>query len=104
MDVAPLIREIRALPEGDQRTILETLQVYLDDEPFEIPDYHRQLISERIRRRDADLARGEPVEFIQVMAASDAAEVNRLLDLDDAGELKGDPLDIVKNRWQYRAR
>jgi hypothetical protein len=60
MDVPTLIREIRALPPGDRRRVWE----------------------EAVRPDG-------PVEFTDVMSDADAREVNRLLDLADAGQLGG---------------
>jgi len=66
MDVPTLIREIKALPVADKRALLEALEDDLaDDEPFELPDYHRELIAERVRLRDADPTRGEPWDVVR---------------------------------------
>ena len=73
MDVPTLIREIKALPVGERRRVWE----------------------EAVRPDG-------PVEFTDVMSEADALEVNRLLDLADAGRLGGDPLDVVKARWRDR--
>ena len=72
MDVATLIREIKALPPDDRRKVWEAVR----------PD--------------------GPVDFADLMSEVDAAEVNRLLDLADAGQLGGDPLEVVKARWRSR--
>ena len=72
MDVPTLIREIQALSPDDRRRVWEAVR----------PD--------------------EPIEFADVMSEDDAREVNRLLDLADAGGLGGDPLDVVKARWRAR--
>ena len=73
MDVATLIREIKALSPDDRRRVWEAVR----------PD--------------------GPVEFADVMSEADAREVNRLLDLADAGQLGGDSLEVVKARWRGRA-
>ena len=73
MDVQTLIREINALSPEDRRRVWEAVRPH------------------------------EPVPFTEVMNEDDAAEVNRLLDLDDAGQLGGDPLEVVKARWRGRA-
>ena len=72
MDVATLIRAIKALSPDDRRRVLDAVR----------PD--------------------GPVGFEDVMSEEDAREVNRLLDLADAGQLAGDPLDVVKARWRNR--
>jgi hypothetical protein len=72
MDVATLIREIKALPAEDRRRVWEAVR----------PE--------------------EPVDFAAVMNDDDAAEVHRLLDLADADQLGGEPLEIVKARWRNR--
>ena len=59
MDVATLIREIKALPPDERRQVWKAVR----------PD--------------------GPVEFADVMSEADAAEVNRLSDLADAGQLGG---------------
>jgi hypothetical protein len=66
MDVPTLIREIKALPAADKRALLEALQDDLagNGEPFEVPDYHRELIAERVRLRDADPGRGESWDVV----------------------------------------
>jgi putative addiction module component (TIGR02574 family) len=67
MDVPALIREIKALPVADRRALLEALEDDLAEngEPFEVPDYHRELIAERVRLRDADPTRGEPWDVVR---------------------------------------
>lgn len=61
MDVPTLIREIKALPVVDKHRLLDALcdDLEEDGEPFEAPEYHRELIAERVRLRDADPTRGE---------------------------------------------
>ena len=73
MDVPTLIREIKALLPEDQRQVRKAVW----------PD--------------------EAVPFTDIMSDGDAAEVNRLLDLDDAGLLHGEPLEVVKARWRSRS-
>jgi hypothetical protein len=67
MDVATLIREIKALPISEKRAVLEALEDDLAEtgEPFEIPQYHRELIAERIRLRDADPTRGDSWDVVR---------------------------------------
>jgi len=72
MDVPTLIREMQALSPDDRWRVWEAVR----------PE--------------------GPVEFADIMTEDDAREVNRLLDLADAGQLSGDPLDVVKARWRNR--
>jgi Putative addiction module component len=67
MDIATLIRDIKARPEAEKRIILDALEDDLTDngKPFEVPDYHRQLLAERIRERDADPTRGAAWETVR---------------------------------------
>ena len=70
MDVPTLIREIRSLSPNDRRLVLEAIET------------------------------AEPVQFVDIMSDEDAVELNRRLDLDDAGLLSGEPLEVVKARWR----
>jgi hypothetical protein len=70
MDVPTLIRELNALSPDDRRRVWEAVR----------PEV--------------------PVPFEEVLSEADVREVNRLLDLADAGQLSGDPLDVVKARWR----
>ena len=56
MDLATLRREIKALPVAVKHFVLDALRDDLGEngEPVEVPDYHRELIAERVRLRDAD--------------------------------------------------
>jgi hypothetical protein len=67
MDLATLLRQIRALPESQKRIILDALQEDLseDGDPFEVPEYHRQVVAERVRERDADPTRGKPWDVVR---------------------------------------
>jgi len=67
MDLASLIRQIEALPVAQKRIILDALRDDLGegDETFEIPEFHRQVIAERVRERDADPTRGEPWDVVR---------------------------------------
>lgn len=74
MDMPTLIREIMALPVADKRVVLEVLQADLGEngEPFEIPEYHRELIAERVRQRAADPNRGDTWEVVRRRLAWDS--------------------------------
>jgi hypothetical protein len=105
VDVPTLIREIKALPVAQERELMEAIRE--DLEAFEPPAYHLEVIAERVQLRNADPTRGElpqthrparEIEFIEVMSDEDAAEVHRLLDLDDARLLHGKPLPKAKSR------
>ena len=67
MDLASLIRQIEALPAAQKQVILDALRDDLGEgtESFEIPEFHRQVIGDRVRERDADPARGEPWDVVR---------------------------------------
>ena len=67
MDVPTLIREFKALPVVDKYRVLDALCDDLgeNDSPFEVPEYHRELIAERVRLREADPTRGEPWDVVR---------------------------------------
>ena len=67
MDLASLMRQIEALPVPQKRIILDALRDDLGegDESFEVPEFHRQMIAERVRERDADPTRGEAWDVVR---------------------------------------
>jgi hypothetical protein len=67
MDLPTLLREIKALPVADKHIVPDALRDDLGEngEPFEVPEYHRELIAERVRLRDADPTRGEPWDVVR---------------------------------------
>ncbi len=74
MDVATLIREIKALPTAQKREVFDAIRDDLGDEAegFEPPEYHREVLAERIRLRDADPTRGEPWDVVRQRLAWDS--------------------------------
>jgi len=67
MDLPTLLRAIKALPVADKHIVLDALRDDLGEngEPFEVPEYHRELIAERVRLRDADPTRGESWDVVR---------------------------------------
>ncbi|HKB05768.1 MAG TPA: addiction module protein [Gemmataceae bacterium] len=67
MDLATLLHQIRALPDSQKRIILDALHDDLSEDSgaFVPPEYHRELLAERVRERDADPTRGEPWDVVR---------------------------------------